>query len=80
MKNKVKETPKMDLHNTKHQEVQTKLDKFLGEHILNGTNEAIVVTGNSDKMKVIVRNILKDYNLIGETSELNSGILTIKLQ
>jgi len=39
----------IDLHNIRHQDVQTKLDKFLGEHMMKGSNEVRIVTGNSDK-------------------------------
>ena len=53
----------IDLHHTRHQDVQTKLDKFLGEHMMKGTNEVRVVTGNSDNMKKVVENILMDYGL-----------------
>tara|TARA_Y100000389_G_scaffold131065_1_gene128512 strand:+ start:468 stop:683 length:216 start_codon:yes stop_codon:yes gene_type:complete len=70
---------KIDLHNIRHQDVQTKLDKFLGEHMMKGSNEVRVVTGDSDKMKKVVDGILKDYGLISELSPLNNGILIIKL-
>ncbi len=69
----------LDLHNIRHQDVQTKLDKFLGEHMMKGSNEVRVVTGDSDKMKKVVDGILKDYGLISELSPLNNGILIIKL-
>lgn len=69
----------IDLHNIRHQDVQTKLDKFLGEHMMKGSNEVRVVTGDSDKMKKVVDGILKDYGLISELSPLNNGILIIKL-
>ena len=69
----------IDLHHTKHQDVQTKLDKFLGEHMMKGTNEVRVVTGNSDNMKKVVENILMDYGLSSEKSLINNGILIIKL-
>lgn len=69
----------IDLHYTRHQDVQTKLDKFLGEHMMRGTNEVRVVTGNSDPMKKLVNNILEDYGLTSEPSPVNNGILIIKL-
>lgn len=69
----------IDLHHTRHQDVQTKLDKFLGEHMMKGTNEVRVVTGNSDNMKKVVENILMDYGLSSEKSLINNGILIIKL-
>jgi|14_taG_2_1085336.scaffolds.fasta_scaffold69586_3 DNA-nicking Smr family endonuclease len=69
----------IDLHNIRHQDVQTKLDKFLGEHMMKGTNEVRVVTGDSDKIKKVVSSVLNDYGLISELSPLNNGILIIKL-
>lgn len=70
---------KIDLHNIRHQDVQTKLDKFLGEHMMKGTNEIRIVTGNSDNMKKVVDDVLNDYGLTSQPSPLNNGILIIKL-
>jgi DNA-nicking Smr family endonuclease len=70
---------KIDLHNIRHQDVQTKLDKFLGEHMMKGTNEIRIVTGNSDNMKNVVDDVLNDYGLTSQPSPLNNGILIIKL-
>ena len=72
-------TKELDLHNVRHQDVQTKLDKFLGEHMMKGTNEIRIVTGNSDNMKNVVDDVLNDYGLTSQTSPLNNGILIIKL-
>ena len=72
-------TKELDLHNVRHQDVQTKLDKFLGEHMMKGSNEVRIVTGNSDKMKKVVSGVLNDYGLTSELSPLNNGILIIKL-
>ena len=72
-------TKELDLHNIRHQDVQTKLDKFLGEHMMKGTNEIRIVTGNSDNMKNVVDDVLNDYGLTSQPSPLNNGILIIKL-
>jgi len=72
-------TKELDLHNVRHQDVQTKLDKFLGERMMKGTNEIRIVTGNSDNMKNVVDDVLNDYGLTSQTSPLNNGILIIKL-
>ena len=72
-------TKELDLHNVRHQDVQTKLDKFLGEHMMKGTNEIRIVTGNSDNMKNVVDDVLNDYGLTSQPSPLNNGILIIKL-
>tara|TARA_B100000927_G_scaffold51349_1_gene38181 strand:+ start:3611 stop:3832 length:222 start_codon:yes stop_codon:yes gene_type:complete len=69
----------LDLHYTRHKDVQTKLDEFLGKHMMRGTNEVVVITGNSDNMKKVVKDVLIDYGLTPEISPINNGILTIKL-
>lgn len=73
-------TPKLDLHGVKHQDVQRKLDVFLSEHMMNGKESIIVVTGNSNKMKEIVNEVLKDYGLTGEPIFLNEGSINVKLK
>jgi hypothetical protein len=55
------------------------MDKFLGEHMMKGTNEIRIVTGNSDNMKKVVDDVLNDYGLTSQPSPLNNGILIIKL-
>ena len=72
-------TKELDLHNVRHMEVQSFMDKFLGEHMMKGTNEIRIVTGNSDNMKKVVDDVLNDYGLTSQTSPLNNGILIIKL-
>ena len=69
----------LDLHNIRHQDVQTKLDRFLGEHMMKGSDEVRIVTGNSDDMKKVVDDVLNDYGLTSQSSPLNNGILIIKL-
>lgn len=69
----------LDLHDIRHAHVSVEIDKFLNYHIIKGSYEIKIVTGNSDKMKQIVRDILKDYNMDAEDSIINSGILIIKL-
>lgn len=69
----------LDLHDIRHANVPIEIDKFLNYHIIKGSYEIKIVTGNSDKMKNIVRDVLKDYNMDAEDSIINSGILIIKL-
>ena len=54
---------KLDLHGVRHHKVQQVVDQFLSKHLYNSTNEVSIIIGNSDKMKKIVDNVLKDYNL-----------------
>jgi DNA-nicking Smr family endonuclease len=72
-------TKELDLHNVRHKDVQSVMDKFLGEHMMKGTNEIRIVTGNSDNMKKVVDDVLNDYGLTSQPSPLNNGILIIKL-
>ena len=69
----------LDLHDINHANVPIEIDKFLNYHIIKGSYEIRIVTGNSDKMKNIVRDTLKDYNMDAEDSIINSGILIVKL-
>jgi hypothetical protein len=69
----------LDLHDIRHANVSIEIDKFLNYHIVKGSYEVIIVTGNSENMKKIVRECLNDYNLEAEDSIINTGILIIKL-
>tara|TARA_R110002050_G_scaffold72426_3_gene155962 strand:- start:1289 stop:1507 length:219 start_codon:yes stop_codon:yes gene_type:complete len=70
---------KLDLHGVRHHEVQQVVDQFLSKHLYNSTNEISIIIGNSNKMKKIVDNILKDYNLKSEYSYLSKAELKVKL-
>ena len=70
---------KLDLHGVRHHEVQQVVDQFLSKHLYNSTNEISIIIGNSDKMKKIVDNVLKDYNLKSEYSYLSKAELKVKL-
>jgi DNA-nicking Smr family endonuclease len=71
---------KIDLHGIKHEDVQRKLDIFLWETINSNHTEAEVVTGISNRMKDIVKEISKDYNFKVEEFTLNPGVLIIYLK
>ena len=55
---------KMDLHRVKHQDVRAKLSRCL-EDLFQSSKEVNleIVTGNSDKMKKVVMEILEDYGI-----------------
>jgi len=72
-------TPQLDLHGVRHGDVYRKIDKFIGEHLMAGTQAVNIITGHSIKMKKIVNTTLEDYNLRGETSFFNNGSVTVKL-
>jgi len=69
----------LDLHGIKHGQVFKTVDKFLGKHIQNGTNEVSFITGNSPKMKMLVSRVLDDYELYAEETMLNPGKLVVNL-
>ncbi|NOR60550.1 MAG: hypothetical protein GQ469_07975 [Methanosarcinales archaeon] len=65
---------KLDLHRTKHSEVERKVIRFI-ENNLGSGEEVEIVTGNSDRMRGLVINILNEYGLnyqIGRVFDLNN--------
>jgi DNA-nicking Smr family endonuclease len=69
----------LDLHGIKHSEVQKHLDSFIWENMNKGSNEIEVITGISEQMKKIVRDIVIDYNMNCYEEPLNPGKIIIKL-
>lgn len=69
----------LDLHGIKHELVYRKVD----EHIWKAQNKKLpqiqIITGNSDTMKSIVKECLKDYGMVGKEEIMNSGTLTVDL-
>ena len=72
-------TKELDLHSIRHIEVQTVMDKFLGDHMMYGTEYVTIITGGSEKMKEIVKGVLDDYGLEPEEGFINTGSLNVKL-
>ena len=68
---------RLDLHGTKHEDVCREMIRFIEDRW--GTETEIeIITGNSPKMKKLVRSVLKEYNLecrAGELFHYNSGII-----
>jgi hypothetical protein len=76
-KKKRKVQPKwrtLDLHNTRHQDVEEKVKKFLNWAEL----PVRIVTGNSSKMKAIVTTIVEDYEWHHRYEFGNSGCMIIE--
>jgi len=69
----------LDLHGIKHSEVQKHLDSFIWENMNKGSKEIDVITGISEQMKKIVRDIVIDYNMNCYEEPLNPGKIIIKL-
>ena len=55
------------------------MDKFLGDHMMYGTEYVTIITGGSEKMKEIVKGVLDDYGLEPEEGFINTGSLNVKL-
>lgn len=68
---------KLDLHGIKHEDVFRTVDNFIGKHVIGNAREIFIITGNSEKMKQIVRDIAQDYKANVEDVWGNSGALRI---
>ena len=65
----------IDLHGVRHAEVQKLLDQFLWEQMKMDAFWVEIVTGNSERMKEIVGEILKEYGFTWVVSITNSGTI-----
>ena len=66
---------KLDLHRLNYEDATRSVIRFIEEHWDDGS-ELEIITGNSDKMKAIVLDVLNDYKLsytIGREFDLNKG-------
>jgi len=55
-------TFKIDLHGFKHQDAKVKLETWLFEEFNNGNFPVEVITGNSYKMKQLVKEVCEELN------------------
>ena len=69
----------LDLHGVRHAEVTRVTDEFLYRNMLAGTQEVKIVTGNSERMKSIVVECLKDYDMRWRTSFSSSAVLIVEM-
>lgn len=60
---------KLDLHRTRHSEVRRNVIRFIEDNWGSG-EEVEIVTGNSDRMRGIVINILDEYGLSYQISRM----------
>ena len=70
---------KLDLHGTKHEDVKSKVIRFVESHWDSG-NELQVITGKSGQMIHLVQNVLDEYRLdynIGGFWDYNPGYITV---
>jgi DNA-nicking Smr family endonuclease len=70
----------IDLHGVKHQDVSRVLDEFLWANMQTKATEVRIVTGNSEKMKNMVKETLLDYNFPSEEEFGNGGVLIVKIK
>lgn len=69
----------IDLHGVRHEDVGKKLDPFIWENMKLNESHIGIVTGNSEEMKKIVNELLKEYSYTSEQSLMNTGLLYVKL-
>ena len=73
---KYQQTPTLDLHGLKHQEVSNIVENFILEKQYD--LPVLIITGNSIRMKKIVINVLKEYNFNYSEGDLyNRGYITV---
>ena len=70
---------KLDLHGVKHQDVRRIVDIFLWENMTKKKSQVIIITGQSDTMKSIVKECVKEYGMECKEEFLNTGSLLINL-
>lgn len=71
---------KLDLHGTRHDEVQRELEHFLYNCMMAGNEEVEIVTGNSPTMKEIVIKVANDHKMEAKEVWGNFGVLRIKVK
>lgn len=72
---------KLDLHRTRHENVNSEVIRFVEKYWDSG-EEIKIITGNSNEMKSLVIEVLKEYKLeweIGKKFDTNKGYITVKL-
>ena len=67
----------LDLHGTKHEDVQQLLDAFIYKHMTKKTSRIYVITGNSEEMKKIVSKIASEYGLTAVENMFHSAEMII---
>ncbi len=70
---------KLDLHGMKHMDVSKHVDEFIWGAMQRKEHSIDIVTGNSEEMKNIVRECVRDYGFVCTEVFWNWGVLTITL-
>jgi DNA-nicking Smr family endonuclease len=72
---------KLDLHGKSHYDVSNLLDQFIWESMKLGFPSIEVVTGNSQRMKNVVIDVISEYQFSYEVGNFwNSGYIRIFLK
>jgi len=53
----------LDLHGQSHHAVKSLVDQFIYQAMMKEKQEIKIITGNSKKMKEVVIDVLKDYDM-----------------
>lgn len=69
----------LDLHGTKHEDVRKILDSKLYECMKKKVSRLTVITGHSDEMRKLVREVAKDYNITAVTSLFSEAEMLLDL-
>jgi len=72
---------RLDLHGVRHRDVYNIVDSFINDIIVEGGNEVKceIVTGHSNRMKELAREVLDEYKIEVLENPWNGGVLVIKL-
>jgi DNA-nicking Smr family endonuclease len=69
---------KLDLHGKSHADVDQLIDRFIWDSMRNKRGYVDIITGNSEKMKKIVIEIVNDYRLKYEIGDYyNRGYIRV---
>ena len=69
----------IDLHGWTYDEVRDRLPNLLILHHNNGFSPIQIITGNSEKMKSVVRGVCKDHNFkINDGWDTDPGTVVIR--
>ena len=66
----MKKDIKLDLHGAKHQNVKPLVIRFVEEN-WNSGERGVIITGHSEKMKMLVIEVLDEYKLTHNTFHSN---------
>ena len=72
---------KLDLHGKYHHDISNIVDQFIWEAMKSKKHQVEIITGNSDKMKEMVIDIINDYKFKYQIGDAyNNGYLKVFLE